>query len=313
MYKIAFCAGHGINTAGKRTPDGEREWVFNNKVAVAFENELKKYKDVELLRTDDRTGMRDAPLTERTDRANAWGANVYISFHHNANTGKWGSWTGTETYYHASSTQGKKLARLVNRTVVEAYGLKDRGLKTSNLHITRETKMPAVLVEGGFMDSTIDIKKLRNDAILENAGKYIAQAVAEYAGLKKEIKVAETSTINLYRVRKSWPDSKSQLGAFSNLQNAIDLATKNKGYKVFDSTGKQVYPKTVNKPKKANNEFLARVTASVLNIRSGPDTKNKITGTIRDKGTYTIIDTKGKWGKLKSGAGWIHLDYTKKL
>lgn len=313
MYKIAFCAGHGTNTAGKRTPDGEREWAFNNKVAVAFENELKKYKGVELLRTDDRTGMRDVPLSERTGRANAWGANVYISFHHNANTGKWGNWTGVETYYHAGSAQGKRLAQLVNKAVVKAYGLKDRGLKTNNLHITRVTKMPSVLVEGGFMDSTVDIKKLRDDKVLENAGRCIAQAVVEYTGLKKEVKAAETSTRNLYRIRKSWADSRSQLGAFANLQSAIDLATKNKGYKVFDDAGKEVFAETVKVPTKANDEFLARVTASGLNIRSGPGTSYKVNGTIRDKGTYTIVDTNGKWGKLKSGAGWIHLDYTKKL
>lgn len=45
-FKIAFCAGHGGSgsTKGKRTPDGEYEWDFNNKVAIAFENEIKKYK-----------------------------------------------------------------------------------------------------------------------------------------------------------------------------------------------------------------------------------------------------------------------------
>ena len=124
---------------------------------------------------------------------------------------------------------------------------------------------------------------------------------------------ANPKQVELYRVRKSWPDSKSQLGAFSNLQNAIDLATKNKGYKVFDSIGKQVYPQTVNEPKKENTSFKVKVTASGLNVRQEPNTKSKINTTIRDKGTYTIIETKGNWGKLKSGAGWIHLDYTQRL
>lgn len=54
---------------------------------------------------------------------------------------------------------------------------------------------------------------------------------------------------------------------------------------------------------------LYRVTANGLNIRSGPDVRYKIVGCIRDKGIYTITAVNGKWGKLKSGQGWISLPY----
>lgn len=65
-------------------------------------------------------------------------------------------------------------------------------------------------------------------------------------------------------------------------------------------------------------EYDVRVTASVLNIRSGPGTNYKIVGKIQHKGTQTIIDESAGpganlWGKLKNGAGWISLDYTKKV
>lgn len=223
--KIAYDAGHGYNTPGKRSPAGEREWTFNNKVVLAFEKELKQYEGVSLLRTDDATGKTDIPLKTRTDKANNWKADLYISFHHNAFTGKWGNHTGVETFYYKGSSKGKKLAELVHKALVKAYGLRDRGLKTNNLHITRETKMPAVLVEGGFMDSSIDIKKLRDDKVLENAGKLIAQAVAEYAGLKRKKAEAKPS-VKLYRV---------QVGAFSNKANADKLKKEleKKGYKPF--------------------------------------------------------------------------------
>ena len=64
--------------------------------------------------------------------------------------------------------------------------------------------------------------------------------------------------------------------------------------------------------------YLVKVTADVLNIRKGPGTNYGTNGAIKDKGTYTIVaesDSAGatKWGKLKSGAGWISLDYTKKV
>jgi len=60
--------------------------------------------------------------------------------------------------------------------------------------------------------------------------------------------------------------------------------------------------------------YLVKVTASELNIRKGPGTGYAVTGSIKDKGIYTIVleDASGEWGKLKSGAGWIALDYTQK-
>lgn len=64
--------------------------------------------------------------------------------------------------------------------------------------------------------------------------------------------------------------------------------------------------------------YLVKVTASVLNVRKEPTTASAVTTQIKDKGVYTIIaESTGtgatKWGKLKSGVGWISLDYTKKV
>src|SRR5699024_9667488 len=180
-------AGHGKYTAGKRSTSGkleEREWFFNDEVARAFTNEMKNY-DVKLMRTDDPTGETDVPLSTRTNKANSAKADFYISFHHNAYQSKWGNHGGVETFYHAQSSKGKAIARIVQDAIVKAYGLTDRGIKTANLHITRETNMPAVLVEGGFMDSNIDIKKLRDRKVLQNAGKEIAKAVAKHFKLKR--------------------------------------------------------------------------------------------------------------------------------
>ncbi|MFD1203612.1 N-acetylmuramoyl-L-alanine amidase [Sporosarcina contaminans] len=187
MVKVALDAGHGINTPGKRTPDGEREWSFNSKVIAAAIKYLKDYPNVEVLRLDDPTGKTDVPLATRTNKANKWKADILISMHHNANTGKWGSWTGTETYtYTGSWKNAERLAAIVQKKMVAVYGLRDRGLKKANFHMTRESAMPAILIEGGYMDSTIDIVKLRDDKILDAAGKAIAESVAEYFGLKKK-------------------------------------------------------------------------------------------------------------------------------
>ena len=190
MVKLAFDAGHGLYTSGKQTPDGEKEWSFNNAVLNAFANELKKYYGIEMLRVDDPTGKVDVPLKQRTDKANSWKADYYISFHHNANTSKWGTWTGVETFVYDKTTNPKSigLANAIHPALVKGYGLRDRGIKRGNLHIVRETNCAAILVEGGFMDSTIDIKVLRDKAKLENSGRLMAQAFAKYTNLKlKEV------------------------------------------------------------------------------------------------------------------------------
>lgn len=69
-----------------------------------------------------------------------------------------------------------------------------------------------------------------------------------------------------------------------------------------------------NQDKNINsNEFKVKVNVDVLNIRSGVGTSCKIVGQIKDRGVYTIVEKQGSWGKLKSGAGWISLNYCKEV
>ena len=91
-----------------------------------------------------------------------------------------------------------------------------------------------------------------------------------------------STSSNLYRVRKSWGDSKSQKGAFKNLNSAIDLAKKN-GFKVYDSSGKQVYPeiKKASTSSNASPKFIkyenwTGITLDVCNVRSAPNTNAPI-------------------------------------
>lgn len=86
----------------------------------------------------------------------------------------------------------------------------------------------------------------------------------------------------LYRVRKSWVDSKSQKGAFKSLDNAKATADKNPGYSVFDSNGKAVYtPGGTTTP--SFKPYLVKVTTDVLYIRKGAGTNYGTSGAIRDK------------------------------
>ena len=184
---FTYDIGHGKGTAGKRSPDGEREWYFNKTYSDAFVNRLKLYKNVTIKCVSDYSGDTDTPLTTRTNRANSYGSKCHISFHCNANTSKWGTWGGVETHVYekcTASSETYKLAKVVQNALVSSSGLRNRGVKKSNLHMTRETKMTAILIENGFMDSTTDIKVLRNTYQMQNIGIAIADAVAKYYGLK---------------------------------------------------------------------------------------------------------------------------------
>lgn len=187
MVKIVIDAGHGFNTPGKRSPDDEREWSFNNIVAQYAIAKLQTYRDVEILRVDDPTGKTDVPLTTRTDQANKWQADVYASIHHNALNGKWGNHSGVETYTMDNPTANPKsveIAGAIHPRVVMAMGISNRGMKRANFHVLRESAMPAFLSEGGFMDSTVDITKLRDNNYLKAQGEAIAEGLAVYFKLQ---------------------------------------------------------------------------------------------------------------------------------
>ena len=128
-----------------------------------------------------------------------------------------------------------------------------------------------------------------------------------------------TSTTQLYRVRKTWSDSKSQKGAYKILSNAKKCADANPGYSVFDVNGVNIYTPNTSTQTTPDVPFTVKVSLSDLNIRKGPGTDHAKTGKFTGKGVFTILEVKsGKgstagWGRLKSGAGWISLDYATKI
>lgn len=107
--------------------------------------------------------------------------------------------------------------------------------------------------------------------------------------------VKPDETKEMYRVRKSWEDAVSQKGAFHELENAKKCADANKGYAVFNTSGKQVYPKTDFSP------YLVEVTATDLNIRKGPGTNYGKTGKFTGKGVFTITEERAGTGSNRGG------------
>ena len=151
---------------------------------------------------------------------------------------------------------------------------------------------------------------------LQSKFPYIAEEVTKRLGGTSSAP-STPSTDTMYRVRKTWADSQSQIGAYKDLDNAKAMVDKNSGYIVFDESGNAVYTGKEAVNTNTFSSYKVKVTADVLNIRKGAGTNYGTNGAIEDRGVYTIVaEASGtganKWGKLKSGAGWISLDFTQK-
>ncbi len=157
-------------------------------------------------------------------------------------------------------------------------------------------------------------KSCPGDWLYSRLGDLASKVTAQLGGSNSSGGSTNTTT-TLYRVRKTWADSKSQIGAYKVLANAKKTADANPGYSVFDANGNNVYTgkNTSTAYTSSNSSYRVQVTISDLNIRTGPGTNYSVTGKYTGKGVFTIVETKGNWGKLKSGAGWICLDYAKKI
>ncbi len=155
------------------------------------------------------------------------------------------------------------------------------------------------------------------------SGLYIT-TIPDYVKFKAtEEQKQSTAGTGYYRVRKSWQNAKSQIGAFKVKENAIELCKQNTGYKVFDNDGVEIYP-CVTVEKKS---FMVKVDIPDLRIRKGAGTtydyhKQNGKAVYTGKGVFTIVETKegqgaSLWGLLKSYKGkrngWISLDYATKI
>ncbi len=189
--KIAIDAGHGILTPGKRClrsldENQTREWTLNSRVAARVAEHLERC-GAQVLRTDDTSGQTDVALSQRAEKANRWGADLLVSIHHNA--GANGTASGGPmvfVYARKHSPVSDQLQESVYRNLVEAvgaFGNRSQPLAAANFAILRQTSMPAVLVEVGFMDSLVDTPMILNADFAARAAQGIAKGICETAGL----------------------------------------------------------------------------------------------------------------------------------
>lgn len=192
MFKIAIDAGHCLKTAGKRVDKRldaaqTREWTLNDRIARYIAEAAKQYENVEILRVDDPTGKKDITLSKRCKTANSWGADVYISCHHNAGI-KLGTGGGIVAYCYKLGIKAAEYRDEIYASCITAGGLKgNRSNPTpeKGYYVLKYTKAPAVLTEYGFMDSKTDVPVILTDDYAKKMGYATMEGIAKAAGLQK--------------------------------------------------------------------------------------------------------------------------------
>jgi N-acetylmuramoyl-L-alanine amidase len=122
-------------------------------------------------------------LSARAAFANSRGATGFVSQHSNSNRGT--PATGTETFvFTSASDRSRSLANGVQRAMLRAWGLRDRGVKSANFAVLRETNMPAILTELGFTNNcSVDARKLASATDRQRMAEEQAPAILSWLGL----------------------------------------------------------------------------------------------------------------------------------
>lgn len=255
MKKIGLDAGHGLKTAGKQTPDGIKEWTLNDKVRDKIVKYLKDY-DVEIINTDKNEGNVDESLSERTTSYINKKVDVFVSIHHNALNGKWNNATGVEVYVDKKYTsKDMKLAKAIYKNLPKYTRLKGRGIKKENWYVINQNKIPAVLVEGGFMDSKKDYKVITSTKGQEGYAKAVAEGLVEFLGLKKKVKKSESKKTNTTN-SKYYPKCVSSQTSIVDALNSIKVNSSfSNRKKIANKNGIKLYIGTANQ----NNKLLSKL------------------------------------------------------
>ena len=271
MFKIALDAGHGLYTKGKQTPDGIKEWSLNDKVRDKVVELLSGY-DIKIIHTDNNEGATDESLSKRKSTYLSADVSAAVSIHHNAYTSTWNNATGVEVYVDKKATdKDMKLAECIYEKLVEYTGLKGRGIKKADFTVINQNKVPAVLVEGGFMDGAEDYKVITSEAGQVSYAKAIADGVIEFLGLQKKV-LKETVTVSKTDNVLKW-----QLAAIADGFKFPKYGADGKwGKECEDVARKAICKKRITYKYKNLTKIVQKAFGVKVDGKFGKDTKNAV-------------------------------------
>ncbi|KAK2945700.1 putative Sporulation-specific N-acetylmuramoyl-L-alanine amidase [Blattamonas nauphoetae] len=206
--KIFIDPGHGGSDPGA-CANGLRECDLVLKISKKIRTMLNQYQNVQVKFS--REGDTSVSLSQRAVLANQWGANAFCSVHINAGGG-----TGFESYIYSARYAGDvTYQNNMHPQIMAQIGGTDRGKKSANFAVVRETNMSAILTENLFIDRAADAALLKTDAWLTKCAKGHTNGFVKHFGLKK--KTSTDPTTGTYHV---------QSGAFASKTNADSLMAR---------------------------------------------------------------------------------------
>jgi N-acetylmuramoyl-L-alanine amidase len=241
MFKIALNAGHGLNTAGKRClksldKNETREWELNSRICNKIEEKLKEYDGYQIIRLDDTSGKTDIALKTRTDKANEFGTDFYLAIHHNLGSKCSASGGVIAITYTNANAVTRDWQKALYDSIIKYTGLKgnrSQPLQKRNMHEVRESKMPAVLLECGFMDSETDVPIILTDSFADKVATACVEVLVAKGSLKKKSVTVEypESTANYFNKytgnTQSLTDALKSIGEQSSFAYRSKIAKKN--------------------------------------------------------------------------------------
>ena len=181
---ITIDPGHGGSDSGAIGPNGytEKEGAFaiSQKVASILNQSgakvvMTRDSDVDVYGPN--ASARNE-LQARVDVGNNANSDIFVSIHCNAFVNP--AANGTQTFYYGSSYQGQRLAQSIQEKMIEANGLRDRGISTCNFYVVKHSYMPAVLIETAFITNYDEEALLSDDEWQTTMAKAIAEGINEY-------------------------------------------------------------------------------------------------------------------------------------
>ncbi|AXF57369.1 N-acetylmuramoyl-L-alanine amidase [Salicibibacter kimchii] len=205
MFRLYLDPGHGGNDSGA-TGNGLQEKNIVLDIAQRIRTILEdNYSDVEVNMS--RTGDQSVSLPQRTNEANAWGADYFLSIHCNAFNG---SARGYEDFIYSGLSDSSPTARyqrIMHEEILAVNQLPDRGVKQANFHVLRESSMPALLTENGFIDNAQDANLMGDASWRQAVASGHVEGLARAFNLTRDDSDPDT----LYKVIA---------GSFQNRENA---------------------------------------------------------------------------------------------
>jgi N-acetylmuramoyl-L-alanine amidase len=188
MVKIYLDAGHGGKDPGA-IGNGLQEKNVVLDISKRIEQKLQAYKNVEIMQT--RTDDTFLSLDQRSNKANAWRADCFLSIHLNSATSNLAR--GFETYIYNGLISPATVAyqNVIHEEVIKKIGKmisSDRGKKKANFAVLRESNMKACLGENLFVSNSSDANLLKQDSFLDMLSQGYVNGLENFFGLERTIR-----------------------------------------------------------------------------------------------------------------------------